>query len=344
MLSASGPESIPGKSVRTSISRGGVRPAASVRSAPPGRLASASSLMALGPSPPGPSARLLAAQPERLAVHDDLAAPGSKTRTTVRTSGTSSSPAGPATSSDLGATGAVDVHHLAQRGAVHVRTRPRRRPGASRTRPRAAPRPGPRRPRDRRRAATRPPSGPAPRRSARASRRVSARPRRSSAASRPPRDRGRRPTAKRSSARSVSDSTRTVPRSPWKPRTWPTTSRSPAGHGADAQPISRETLSPSRADMTLSSVRSALATLPLRPITLPMSSSATWSSMTVPSGPGVDLDHDRVGVVDEVPGDVLDQILGCHWPPLDVSRCVPDVACEAPATWRLGRPCAQPWA
>ena len=52
-----------------------------------------------------------------------------------------------------------------------------------------------------------------------------------------------------------------------------------AGHAAvprpTAQPISSETLSPSRADMTLSSVRSALATLPLRPITLPMSSSAT---------------------------------------------------------------------
>src|SRR5213075_2862423 len=50
---------------------------------------------------------------------------------------------------------------------------------------------------------------------------------------------------------------------------------------ASAQRISSWTGSPSRAAVTLSRVRSALATLPLRPITLPMSSSATWSSMTV---------------------------------------------------------------
>src|SRR4029078_12934237 len=49
----------------------------------------------------------------------------------------------------------------------------------------------------------------------------------------------------------------------------------------DAQRISSWTGSPSLAAVTLSSVRSALATLPLRPMTLPMSSSATWSSMTV---------------------------------------------------------------
>src|SRR4249920_360450 len=49
----------------------------------------------------------------------------------------------------------------------------------------------------------------------------------------------------------------------------------------DAQRISSWTGSPSRAAVTLSRVRSALATLPLRPMTLPMSSSATWSSMTV---------------------------------------------------------------
>src|SRR4029078_4907446 len=47
------------------------------------------------------------------------------------------------------------------------------------------------------------------------------------------------------------------------------------------QRISSWTGSPSRAAVTLSRVRSALATLPLRPMTLPMSSSATWSSMTV---------------------------------------------------------------
>src|SRR5262245_18005274 len=47
--------------------------------------------------------------------------------------------------------------------------------------------------------------------------------------------------------------------------------------------ISSWTEPPSRAAVTLSSVRSALATLPLRPMTLPMSSSATCSSMTVPS-------------------------------------------------------------
>src|SRR4029077_12118946 len=52
----------------------------------------------------------------------------------------------------------------------------------------------------------------------------------------------------------------------------------------DAQRISSWTGSPSLAADTLSSVRSALATLPLRPMTLPMSSSATWSSSTVPSG------------------------------------------------------------
>src|SRR5258705_116936 len=50
-----------------------------------------------------------------------------------------------------------------------------------------------------------------------------------------------------------------------------------------AQMISSWTEVPSRAAVTLSSVRSALATLPLRPMTLPMSSSATCSSMTVPS-------------------------------------------------------------
>src|SRR4051794_1102057 len=50
---------------------------------------------------------------------------------------------------------------------------------------------------------------------------------------------------------------------------------------ADAQRISSWTGSPSRAAVTLRSVRSALATLPLRPMTLPMSSSATWSSITV---------------------------------------------------------------
>src|SRR2546423_1352261 len=48
------------------------------------------------------------------------------------------------------------------------------------------------------------------------------------------------------------------------------------------QRISSEIGSPSRAAVTLRSVRSAFATLPFRPITLPMSSSATWSSMTVP--------------------------------------------------------------
>src|SRR5438552_1334681 len=46
--------------------------------------------------------------------------------------------------------------------------------------------------------------------------------------------------------------------------------------------ISSETASPSRAAVTLRSVRRAFATLPLRPMTLPMSSSATWSSITVP--------------------------------------------------------------
>src|SRR4029079_5572865 len=50
----------------------------------------------------------------------------------------------------------------------------------------------------------------------------------------------------------------------------------------DAYRISSETGSPSRAAVTFRSVRSAFATLPFRPITLPMSSSATWSSMTVP--------------------------------------------------------------
>ena len=40
-----------------------------------------------------------------------------------------------------------------------------------------------------------------------------------------------------------------------------------------------------RALVTLRSVRRALATEPLRPMTLPMSDSATCSSMTVPSSP-----------------------------------------------------------
>jgi len=47
------------------------------------------------------------------------------------------------------------------------------------------------------------------------------------------------------------------------------------------QTISSWNCSPSRAEMTLRSVRRAFATLPFRPITLPMSSSATRSSMTV---------------------------------------------------------------
>src|SRR6185369_613511 len=49
--------------------------------------------------------------------------------------------------------------------------------------------------------------------------------------------------------------------------------------------ISRLTGSPVRAEVTLSRVRSAFATLPLRPMTLPMSDSATCSSMMVPSSP-----------------------------------------------------------
>src|SRR5487761_1996380 len=53
------------------------------------------------------------------------------------------------------------------------------------------------------------------------------------------------------------------------------------GRRAGDQTISSWNCSPSRAPTTLRSVRSALATLPLRPITLPMSSSATRSSMTV---------------------------------------------------------------
>src|SRR4029077_14102029 len=50
----------------------------------------------------------------------------------------------------------------------------------------------------------------------------------------------------------------------------------------DAQRISSWTGSPSLAAVTLSSVRSALATLPLRPMTLPISSSAAGSPMRVP--------------------------------------------------------------
>ena len=55
---------------------------------------------------------------------------------------------------------------------------------------------------------------------------------------------------------------------------------------ADTTPkVNSVTVSPSRADITLRSVRSALATLPLRPMTLPMSPSATWMIATPVAGP-----------------------------------------------------------